>query len=81
MSCKPLVVELPADLGTEIESLAQQRQKSPAEIVAEACREHLAAVYAERDDDQYARGYADMPEDTAELEALLPHLPLPTPTG
>lgn len=28
-------------------------------------------------DEQYAAGYQRMPEDTRELEALLPHLPLP----
>ena len=79
MSCasKPLVVELPAELGTEIEQLARQRQQSPTEIVAEACREHLAVLHTAPDDEQYARGYTDVPEDTADLEALLPHLPLP----
>ena len=29
-------------------------------------------------DDQYQRGYEQIPEDITELEALLPHLPLPT---
>lgn len=28
-------------------------------------------------DDEYERGYKKMPESTADLEALLPHLPLP----
>lgn len=29
-------------------------------------------------DDQYQRGYEQFPEDVADLEALLPHLAIPT---
>jgi hypothetical protein len=28
-------------------------------------------------DDQYERGYQNVPEEVTDLEALLPHLPLP----
>ncbi len=38
-------------------------------------REPMAAATSESLDDEYERGYSQIPEDVTEIEALLPFLP------
>jgi hypothetical protein len=61
----------PADRSKLIEQLGPALEVSP---VAENTGALEGSVGL---DDQYQRGYEQIPEDTADLEALLPHLPLP----
>lgn len=74
---KPLLVAIPAEIGVQIELLAKQQHRSSEDIVCDACRQHLAALDDAQLDEQYARGYEELAEDVTELEALLPHLPIP----
>ena len=54
-----------------IERLAPELEAALAQAVGSSSGENTL-------DEQYQRGYENTPEDVADLEALLPHLPLPT---
>jgi predicted transcriptional regulator len=75
-----LTITLPPEMGDRIHDLAREQHRSPEEIVLEACGRHLARLEATRQDEMYRRGYETVPEETADLESLLPHLPLPDET-
>lgn len=74
---KPVVITLPDEIGRQIETLARQQQRSSNDVVCDACRQHLAAAHPTDLDDRYERGYRMTPETTEDLNALLPHLPVP----
>ena len=73
----PVVVKLPADVGERVAAAAREQRRTPDDFVAEACRRLLTSLEASGLDDRYQRGYEQIPEDTGDAEALLPHLPLP----
>jgi hypothetical protein len=73
----PIAVKLPADIGVRVAAAAREQRRTPDELVAEACRRLLTSLEAAGLDEQYQRGYEQTPEDTSDVEALLPHLPLP----
>ena len=73
----PIVVKLTGDIRARVAAAAQDQNRSADDIVIEACRRHLPALEADRLDDQYQRGYEQIPEDVSDVEGLLPHLPLP----
>lgn len=77
---EPLTVRIPPELAARLERLADDQQRPVEEFVAEACRRYIAAFEAADRDERYARGYERIPEETSELEALLPHLPVPPET-
>jgi len=70
-------ITLSPQLEKRIRAVASAQQRSPQELVEEACDRHLAALEAASQHDLYAQGYERLPEDTAELAALLPYLQLP----
>ena len=72
-----VVIKLPADVGARVSAAARQQQRTPDEIVIDACRSLLAVLERGDADEQYERGYQQIPEDAADAQALLPHLPLP----
>lgn len=72
-----LVVTLPPEVGAKVNKVAREQHRTADEIVCEACQRHLAALETANLDEQYQRGYERIPEDIADLEALLPHLPVP----
>jgi hypothetical protein len=73
----PVVVKLPADVGARVSAAARHQQRTPEEIVIDACRRLLAVLERGDADEQYQRGYQQIPEDATDAQALLPHLPLP----
>ena len=73
----PLVVTLPPEIGARILQMAGAQHRSPEEIVREACLRHFARSDSAALEELYERGYEEFPEDTGDLEALLPYLPLP----
>jgi hypothetical protein len=73
----PIVVTITGEMRQRIAAAARQQHRRADEIVLEACRRLLANLEALALDEQYQRGYEQAPEDTADVEALLPHLPLP----
>ena len=74
---KSVVITLPDEIGRQIEALARQQQRSSDDVVCDACRQHLAGARPADLDDLYERGYRTTPEATEDLNALLPHLPVP----
>lgn len=76
-SDEPVVIKLPADVGARVSAAARQQQRTPDEIVIDACRRLLAVLERGDADDRYQRGYEQVPEDVSEVEAMLPHVPLP----
>lgn len=71
------VVRLAASLSAleklrVIERLAPQLEDALGPV-----NENVAEASGDKDD-QYQRGYEQTPEDISELEALIPHLPLPS---
>jgi hypothetical protein len=73
-----LVVRIPHEVGERVAAAARQQNRSPDDVVVEACRRLLAAWQTANLDDEYERGYVQAPEDTSDTSALLPHLPLPS---
>ena len=76
-SDKPAVIRLPPDVAARVNAVARAERRTADDVVAEACRRLLALRERRQLDDQYQRGYEQVPEDAVDAEALLPHLPLP----
>jgi hypothetical protein len=72
-----LTVTLPPDVAARVRAAAEVAERSPDEVVAEACRAHLPTEADEAREDQYQRGYERVPEDTSEVESLLSIAPVP----
>jgi hypothetical protein len=72
-----LTVTLPPDLALRVRKAAEAGQRTPDEVVADACRAHLPSGTDEARDDQYQRGYERVPEDTSEIDPVLRIAPVP----
>lgn len=76
-STKNLVVTLPPELGRRVRAAAEAASRTPDEVVADACRAHFGTGVGDGRDEQYQRGYETVPEETAEVEAMLKVAPVP----
>ena len=60
---KIIQVPMPEDLLGELDTLSQQRDRSRAALIREACAEYLASAEEAEKTRQYVAGYEKFPED------------------
>ncbi|HET6249734.1 MAG TPA: hypothetical protein VFE47_18740 [Tepidisphaeraceae bacterium] len=69
-----LTIELDGQLEDRLKQAAESEGDDPQALARRVLEENLPTGQ----DDQYRRGYEQIPEDISDVEALIAHLPLPT---